>query len=58
MRTGKFLALDNFGVDADIYTMAKALGAGLPIGATVARRSLGDSKPGEHAGTFGGNFLR
>jgi 4-aminobutyrate aminotransferase len=57
MRTGKFLALDNFGVDADIYTMAKALGGGVPIGATIARRSLGDSKPGEHAGTFGGNLL-
>ncbi len=57
MRTGKFLALDNFGVEADIYTMSKALGAGVPIGATVARRALGDSKPGEHAGTFGGNLL-
>ncbi len=57
MRTGKFLALDNFGVNADIYTMAKALGAGVPIGATIARKSLGDTKPGEHAGTFGGNLL-
>jgi 4-aminobutyrate aminotransferase len=57
MRTGKFLALDNFGIEADIYTMAKALGAGVPMGATIARRSLGDTKPGEHAGTFGGNLL-
>ncbi len=56
-RTGKFLALDNFGVTADIYTMAKALGGGLPIGATIARSSLGDTPQGSHAGTFGGNLL-
>src|SRR5208283_4447129 len=41
MRTGKFLAMDNFGVTADIYTMAKAAGGGLPVGITVARSSLG-----------------
>ncbi len=57
MRTGKFLALENFGVDADIYTMAKALGGGLPIGATIARRSLGNLPRGAHANTFGGNHL-
>lgn len=39
MRTGKFLALDNFGVEADIYTMAKSVGAGLPLGVTLAKRS-------------------
>ena len=57
LRTGKFLALDNFGVEADIYTMAKALGAGLPIGATITRRSLGDIPAGAHANTFGGNLI-
>ncbi len=57
MRTGKFLALDNFGVDADIYTMAKAIGGGVPIGATVTRTSLGDLPAGAHSNTFGGNFL-
>ncbi len=56
MRTGKFLALDNFGVKADIYTMAKALGGGLPIGATITRRSLGNIPAGSHANTFGGNL--
>ncbi|MDE1870726.1 MAG: aminotransferase class III-fold pyridoxal phosphate-dependent enzyme [Candidatus Micrarchaeota archaeon] len=55
MRTGKFLALDNFGITADIYTMAKALGGGLPLGATVTRGSLGDIPQGAHASTFGGN---
>jgi 4-aminobutyrate aminotransferase len=56
MRTGKFLALDNFGIEADIYTMAKALGGGLPLGATIARRSLGDIPAGSHGNTFGGNL--
>jgi len=56
MRTGKFLALDNFGVEADIYTMAKAIGAGLPMGATVTRTSLGDVPEGAHSNTFGGNL--
>ncbi|MDE1822794.1 MAG: aminotransferase class III-fold pyridoxal phosphate-dependent enzyme [Candidatus Micrarchaeota archaeon] len=56
-RAGKFLALDNFGVEADMYTMAKAAGAGLPIGITVTRKSLGDTPPGAHSNTFGGNLV-
>ncbi len=56
MRTGKFLALDNFGVKADIYTMAKALGAGLPMGATIVKSDLGDVPEGVNANTFGGNL--
>ena len=57
MRTGKFLALDNFDVQADIYTLAKSLGGGVPIGATITRTSLGDIPSGSHANTFGGNLL-
>jgi 4-aminobutyrate aminotransferase len=57
MRTGKFLALDNFGVEADIYTMAKAIGGGLPMGATITRTSLGDAPEGAHSNTFGGNLV-
>ncbi len=57
MRTGKFLALDHFGVEADIYTMAKSLGGGLPIGATISRTSLGTIPAGSHANTFGGNLV-
>ncbi|MGC8538408.1 MAG: acetyl ornithine aminotransferase family protein [Candidatus Micrarchaeia archaeon] len=56
-RTGKFLALDNFGVSADIYTMAKSVGAGIPIGLTVSRNSLGSIPAGAHANTFGGNLV-
>ncbi|MGI0141894.1 MAG: aminotransferase class III-fold pyridoxal phosphate-dependent enzyme [Candidatus Micrarchaeales archaeon] len=57
MKTGKFLALDNFGINADIYTMAKALGGGLPIGATVYKEALGEMQQGSHANTFGGNLI-
>jgi len=56
MRTGKFLALDNFGIKADMYSMAKALGAGLPLGATVVKSGFGDVPEGTHANTFGGNL--
>ncbi|MDE1860291.1 MAG: aminotransferase class III-fold pyridoxal phosphate-dependent enzyme [Candidatus Micrarchaeota archaeon] len=57
LRAGKFLCMDNFGVEADIYTMAKAVGAGLPIGVTVTRSSLGSIRAGAHANTFGGNLV-
>jgi 4-aminobutyrate aminotransferase len=57
MRTGKFLGLDNFGIDADMYTMAKAIGAGLPFGVTIAKSALGDIPRGSHATTFGGNLV-
>lgn len=57
MRTGKFLAMDNFGVEADIYTMAKAFAGGVPIGATVARNSLGNVPKGALSNTFGGNLV-
>lgn len=57
MRTGKFLALDNFDVTADIYTMAKAIGGGLPLGVTIAKTALGDIPAGSHATTFGGNLV-
>ncbi|MGC8652022.1 MAG: aminotransferase class III-fold pyridoxal phosphate-dependent enzyme [Candidatus Micrarchaeia archaeon] len=57
MRTGKFFALENFGVNADIYTMAKAVGGGLPLGVTITKLSLGDIEARAHANTFGGNHI-
>ena len=42
-------------IQADIVTIAKGIGSGLPIGACVARADLMDWKPGAHASTFGGN---
>ncbi len=56
-RTGKFLGIQNFGVDPDIVCLSKAIGGGIPLGATVAREEVMDWVPGSHANTFGGNLL-
>lgn len=54
-RTGRMLAIEHWGVKADIYCLAKGIASGLPLGATVASRSIMDWPPGAHASTFGGN---
>jgi 4-aminobutyrate aminotransferase len=56
-RTGKFLAIHNFGVQPDIVSLSKAIGAGVPLGATVANKKIMNWPPGAHANTFGGNLL-
>jgi len=56
-RTGKFLAIENFGVVPDIVAMAKGIGGGLPLGAIVAKRELMTWPPGAHSNTYGGNLL-
>ncbi len=55
-RTGRFFAHQHAGVRPDVVTMAKALGNGFPIGATIARADVADvMQPGDHGSTFGGN---
>ncbi|AZK93233.1 MULTISPECIES: acetylornithine transaminase [Streptomyces] len=55
-RTGHWFAAQAEGVEADIVTLAKALGGGLPLGATLAFGPAADLlKPGQHGTTFGGN---
>lgn len=54
-RTGRFWAVDHFGVVPDIICMAKAIGGGLPLGVTLAREDLMKWHVGAHASTFGGN---
>jgi predicted acetylornithine/succinylornithine family transaminase len=57
-RTGKLFGYENFGIEPDIMTLAKALGGGLPFGAMLAREDVAKSfVPGSHASTFGGNPL-
>lgn len=57
-RTGKWLAIEHWGVKPDIVCLAKGLGSGFPIGAIVAHREvIGKWSPGAHASTFGGNPL-
>lgn len=55
-RTGKMFASDLYGVYPDIFTCAKALGAGIPIGAVCASEEAASAfEPGDHGTTFGGN---
>jgi acetylornithine/N-succinyldiaminopimelate aminotransferase len=55
-RTGRFLAHQHAGIRPDVVTMAKALGSGYPIGATIAVDEVaGAIRPGDHGSTFGGN---
>jgi 4-aminobutyrate aminotransferase len=54
-RTGKWFALEHWGVTPDILTCAKALASGLPLGAAVSKEELMDWEAGSHANTFGGN---
>ena len=57
-RTGAWFGHQHAGITADVMTLAKALGNGLPIGACVARGEAADLfSPGLHGSTFGGNPL-
>ncbi len=55
-RTGQFFAHDIAGVDADIYTMAKGMGNGFPIGGILIAPHI-EAKHGMLGTTFGGNHL-
>ncbi len=54
-RTGKMFAMEHFGVEPDMITVAKGVASGLPLGVTTARADIMDWPPGAHASTFGGN---
>ena len=54
-RTGKAFAFQNFGLEPDIISLAKAIANGVPMGAIVAKTEVADCfQPGDHATTFGG----
>ncbi len=57
-RTGTLFAYEQFGIEPDIFTLAKALGGGMPIGAVCAKEFAADAfGPSDHGSTFGGNPL-
>ena len=57
-RTGKWFAVEHFGVVPDIMVMAKGLASGLPLSGVAARRELMERwVPGSHGGTYGGNAI-
>jgi 4-aminobutyrate aminotransferase / (S)-3-amino-2-methylpropionate transaminase / 5-aminovalerate transaminase len=55
-RAGRMFAVEAYGVEPDIMTLAKGLASGFPLGAFIAREDVADAfQPGEHMSTFGGN---
>lgn len=54
-RTGTLWGYENLGIEPDIFTSAKGLGGGIPIGALLCKATCDVFEPGDHASTFGGN---
>ncbi len=57
-RTGKLLASEHYGIEPDIFTLAKGLASGFPVGAMVGKAYLKEAfTAGSHGSTFGGTPL-
>lgn len=56
-RTGKMWGYENLDIEPDVFTSAKALGGGVPIGAMCCKDKCNIFQPGDHASTYGGNPL-
>lgn len=55
-RTGRFFAVDHYGIVPDMMCLAKAMAGGFPMGAVLCADRI-DGTPGKHGSTFGGNPL-
>lgn len=56
-RTGKFFAIEHFGITPDLLCCAKSLAGGVPMGALLIGKNVKNLVPGIHGSTFGGNPL-
>lgn len=56
-RTGKWWAVEHWGVEPDIVCTAKGIASGVPLGGFIARKSLATWPTGAHGNTYGGNPL-
>ena len=56
-RSGHYWGHEVLGVEPDVFTSAKGLGGGIPIGAMLCKEEFAVLMPGEHASTYGGNPL-
>ena len=54
-RTGKWWAIEHWGITPDIICSAKSIAAGMPLSAIIANEKIMDWEGGTHASTFGGN---
>jgi 4-aminobutyrate aminotransferase/(S)-3-amino-2-methylpropionate transaminase len=57
-RTGKFFAIEHYGVEPDLMTVAKSLAGGFPLSGVVGRAKIMDApEPGGLGGTYAGNAV-
>lgn len=57
-RSGKPFAMQTYGVEADIMSLAKGIAGGVPMGAVLAKQEVASAfRPGDHGSTFGGSNL-
>jgi 4-aminobutyrate aminotransferase / (S)-3-amino-2-methylpropionate transaminase / 5-aminovalerate transaminase len=57
-RTGKYFAIEHFGVEPDLITISKSMGAGVPISGVIGRAEIMDAADvGEIGGTYSGSPL-
>ncbi len=57
-RTGKFFAMEHYGVEPDLVTSAKSLAGGFPLAAVTGRAKIMDAPdPGGIGGTYAGNAI-
>ncbi|APB34925.1 acetylornithine aminotransferase [Gloeomargarita lithophora Alchichica-D10] len=56
-RTGRWWGYERLGIEPDIFSSAKGLGGGIPIGAVLCKEQYSLFQPGDHASTYGGNPL-
>lgn len=56
-RSGKWWAIEHFGVEPDIICAAKGIASGMPLGAMIAREHIMSWQKGAHGNTYGGNPL-
>ncbi len=54
-RTGKWWAIEHFGVEPDMVTSAKGIASGMPLGALIAKKRVMNWPKGSHGNTYGGN---
>ena len=55
-RTGRMFAIEHYGVEPDLMSMAKGIADGFPLSAFIARAEIAAAfTPGDHLSTFGGN---
>lgn len=54
-RTGRWWAVEHFGVEPDIVCAAKGIASGMPLGVMIARKSVMTWPEGAHGNTYGGN---